>query len=148
MKKYYRKCGVFCITLFTLCLSANGYTQVGIGTTTPNGGSILDIESTDKGVLIPRINIDNLSTIDPVSGGSPTGLLVYNSNTTTGPGFFYWDGTNWVIVGDGAGSDGWKITGNAGTTAGVNFIGTTDNVGLRVKTNDNNRFEFTANGRL
>ncbi|MCO6483858.1 MAG: hypothetical protein J5I62_13805, partial [Flavobacteriales bacterium] len=31
---------------------------------------------------------------------------------------------------------------------GTNFLGTTDNVGLRIKTNNADRFEFTNNGRI
>ena len=57
---------------------------------TPDGSAILDVKSANQGLLIPRVDIDDLSTAAPVS--SPvTSLLVYNTNTTTGPGFFYWD---------------------------------------------------------
>jgi len=46
------------------------------------------------------------------------------------------------------GADGaltaWGRTGNAGTVAGTNFIGTTDAVGLRVKTNSIDRWGFSA----
>lgn len=42
----------------------------------------------------------------------------------------------------------WLTTGNSGTTPGTNFIGTTDNVDLRIRTNNNDRFNFTSNGRL
>ena len=35
----------------------------------------------------------------------------------------------------GAGTSGWALTGNAGTAAGVNFVGTTDNQPLEMKVN-------------
>lgn len=42
----------------------------------------------------------------------------------------------------------WLTTGNAGTVATTNFIGTTDNIDFRVRTNNAERFNFTNNGRL
>ncbi|RDK83789.1 tail fiber domain-containing protein [Marinirhabdus gelatinilytica] len=119
--------------------------QVGINTITPTAGSILDVSSADKGVLIPRIDIADLSTIAPITGGAPNGLLVYNTNTTTGPGLLVWDATatSWVSV---DGNKDWKKNGNAGTTAATDFMGTTDNVGLRFRTNNTNALEITNAG--
>lgn len=42
----------------------------------------------------------------------------------------------------------WLTTGNAGTVASTNFIGTTDVIDFRVRTGNNERFNFTSNGRL
>ena len=80
--------------------------QVGINTTSPDDGAILDINSNEKGIFVPRVDITDLGTIDPITGitNSPAallaaeGLLVYNTNSTTGPGFFFWSGTAWVAV--------------------------------------------------
>lgn len=74
------------------------FSQVGIGTTTPAGGSILDVTSLDKGMLVPRVDIANLATIAPVTGGTSVGLLVWNTNGTTGIGFHYWDGNDWIAI--------------------------------------------------
>ncbi|HAX13976.1 MAG TPA: hypothetical protein DCX87_00065 [Leeuwenhoekiella sp.] len=89
----------FVLSVFLLPFISNA--QVGIGTTNPAGGSLLDIESAEKGILIPRVDIADLSTQAPVTGDltSSESLLVYNTNTTTGKGFYYWDGTQWVAVG-------------------------------------------------
>lgn len=85
-------------------LCVNLFPQVGIDTDTPNGASILDIVSTEKGVLIPRLTsterdsnlADNdINTVPPngvvISNITP-GLLVLN---TTANGFEYWDGVLW-----------------------------------------------------
>ncbi|MDG1146264.1 MAG: hypothetical protein P8N54_07190, partial [Flavobacteriales bacterium] len=64
--------------------------------------SIFDIVSSDKGMLIPRLDIVDLSTIDPVTDGSTEGLFVYNTNTSTGKGFYYWDGSSWISIFDGS----------------------------------------------
>ena len=43
------------ITLLLLIAINSFYAQVGIGTTSPNASSMLDITSTNSGLLIPRI---------------------------------------------------------------------------------------------
>ena len=64
-----------------------------------NSSAVLDIisGSGDKGLLIPRVNIPSLLAAAPVSSPA-TGLLVYNTNGTTGPGFFYWNGSVWAAL--------------------------------------------------
>ena len=113
--------------------------QVGINTTTPNAQ--LDVRSSNQatpsntdGMLIP--NIDTF----PVS--SPTvaqqGMLVYLT-TVSGlnqPGYYYWDNPTLTWISFGNNNNNWKTTGNAGTTATTNFIGTTDNVDLIFKRNN------------
>lgn len=91
--------GFFFVVMTVLATASFG--QVGIGTVSPAGGSQLDVTGSDKGMLVPRVDIDDLSDIDPVTGGSTESLLVYNTNTTTGKGFHYWDGTEWVKIKDG-----------------------------------------------
>lgn len=62
---------------------------VGIGTTTPNASSILEIKSTTQGVLIPRMNkAQRDAIINPVNG-----LLIYQTNNS--PGFYYYIGSAW-----------------------------------------------------
>ena len=83
--------------LLTLLIFSNQrlVSQIGIGTTSPDPSSILEIESTNSGLLIPRISLS--STTDTVTILSPaTSLLVYNTNATVGEGFYYWDGTSWT----------------------------------------------------
>lgn len=110
----------FLLSLFLLPLISNA--QVGIGTTNPAGGSLLDIESAEKGILVPRVDIADLSTQAPVTGDltSSESLLVYNTNTTTGKGFYYWDGTQWVAVG-GTGENIYTTDGSLPETRTVNL---------------------------
>lgn len=86
-----------------------GFSQVGINTTTPDASSMLDITATDKGVLIPRISIPNLTAAAPITSPA-TSLLVYNTNVTTGTGFYYWDGTKWTPF--SGGTSHWTKVGN------------------------------------
>ncbi len=123
-------------TLAAFTFMATTYAQVGINTTTPANGAMLDVTSTDKGMLVPRVDIADLSTIAPITGGSTESLLVYNTNTTTGTGFYYWDSSNWVLIGDG---EFWSLQGNAGTNpgtgAGQNYVGTSDSQDLVLAAN-------------
>lgn len=77
------------------------HSQVGIGNTDPRAEAILDIEDGegDKGILIPNVHLLNLSSLSPISTSTATeSLLVYNTNETTGKGFHYWSGSNWIPI--------------------------------------------------
>ncbi len=66
------------VIIIILCFSVTNYSfsQVGIGTTTPNSSSILDIESTNKGVLFPR-----LTTVQKNAIVSPEkGLMIFDTD--------------------------------------------------------------------
>jgi len=86
--------------------------QVGINTTTPDPSSALDIQSSDKGMLIPRVSLDNVATtqIDGANTAA-TGLMIYNTNLSTtggsGVGFYVFNGSTWdkVITSAEGGSD-------------------------------------------
>jgi hypothetical protein len=78
----------------------HAYAQVGVGTTSPNASSILEINSTDKGVLLPSVNLTS-NTMDLDANGSttqPVGMIVYNSGSTLTKGFCYWTGTEWRSI--------------------------------------------------
>ena len=63
---------------------------------TMNGNSLLELESSNKGLLIPRVAIDNLNQADPLTAPVPTGMLVYSIGGTVPDGFYYWNGSKWV----------------------------------------------------
>ena len=134
------------ILLILLTFFSISNAQVGINTTTPAGGSILDIESADKGMLVPRIDILDLATIAPITGGAPESLLVWNTNTSTGVGFHYWDGIRWVSLDP---KRFWRLDGNSstipGTNVGQDFIGTSDNTDLIIATDSSEKLIIPAN---
>ncbi len=89
------------IFISVLCLFFNYFlvAQVGIGTTTLDGSAQLDITATDRGLLIPRVALtDVTNTSSPVN--SPVeSLMVYNTNAAVsggdGTGFYFFNGTRW-----------------------------------------------------
>ena len=77
---------VFMAVIISVIGNSNCYAQVGIGTTTPNDSSILDVTSTTKGMLTPRMtSVEKTAITAPVDG-----LLVYD---TTLKSFYYYNGT-------------------------------------------------------
>ena len=88
------------VTLFLVIFSTCLFSQVGINTTEPHESSVLHLNSDHRGFLLPYFNISNLNLKSPVTAISAAeGLMVYNTNTTTGKGIYYWDGTKWTGLG-------------------------------------------------
>lgn len=65
--------------------------NIGINTNSPDPESILDIQSTNSGVLLPRMTNTQRNNINPTAA-SDLGLVIYNTSTST---YDYWDGTAW-----------------------------------------------------
>src|SRR5690606_5348334 len=89
------------VTLLTFVLITTfAMAQVGIGTTTPATSSILDITASDKGMLIPRVDLEDLNTESPILNPEKS-LMVWNTDLGNGgvhEGFYYWNGTLWVKI--------------------------------------------------
>jgi len=126
--------------------------NVGIGTATPHPSARLHIEDNARGLLIPNVALTATNVAAPVTSPA-TSLLVYNTATAgTGatavtPGFYYWDGSQWVRLASGGagGGNAWLLTGNAGTNPAVNFLGTTDAQPLVIRVNNAQTFQFNTN---
>lgn len=76
---------------FLVVLTMNiSYGQIGIGTTSPDTTSILDISSETKGLLIPRmLGIQKDSIMDPAEG-----LIVYQTDGDIG--FYFYSELEWI----------------------------------------------------
>ncbi len=101
----------------------------------PNPNAILDIKSGNKGLLIPRMDSVARRAIPYTKG-----LLVYDTTTSS---FWYNTGSQWqnmaasTLAAAALTATGpWLLTGNSGTTDSVNFLGTTDNVPLSIRVNN------------
>ena len=163
-------------TLFlAICFGASAYAQnnVGIGTTTPNVGAILDLTSSTQGFLAPRTRIASVSA--PV-----TGLVIFDTDTNC---YVLYTGATWrnlcnaqlpslpqglsfndniyinpngtISIVDSNGNhiltspqSAWTTIGNSGTTAGTNFAGTTDAQDFVLKSNSNEVMRITQQGAV
>ena len=126
------------IILALLFPLVTAYSQVGISTTDPK--ATLDIKASNvstpantDGILIPRV--DALSVTNPTIDQDRMLIYLTTTSGTYVPGFYYWDNANSVWKGLGEGKE-WSITGNAGTSATTNFLGTTDDNDLIFKRNN------------
>lgn len=111
--------------------------NVSIGSFTANASALLDLTSTTKGLLIPRVTtVQKLAIVAPA-----TGDFVFD---VTFNEFYYYDGTAWVPF--LSAGNGWLLTGNSLTSPGTNFLGTIDSVSHLIKTNSINRIMTRDSG--
>ena len=78
------------LLLLFLCLSTGIFAQVGINSdgSSPDNSAMLDVKSTMKGFLPPRLTTDQMnSVITP-----PNGLIVYNVSVNA---LYWFNGTTW-----------------------------------------------------
>ena len=114
--------------LAAVVLNASTYAQVGIGTTNPNTSAALDITSTTKGFLIPRMtNVQRQAISNPAAG-----LQVFVTDFDGGS-FMFYDGTKWGTLSftktiPDAPTIGTAVAGNAQAT--VSFTAPSSDGGL------------------
>lgn len=89
------------VLLLSMMLSFPTIAQIGIGTSTPNTSSIVDVESTTKGFLPPRLTVLERNLI-----GSPSeGLVVYCTNCCVTGTISFYSGTKWRNIVDCSDTD-------------------------------------------
>jgi hypothetical protein len=86
------------LLLFFYC---NLYSQVGIGTNVPNEDAMLDVVNSNKGILLPRVNLQQTDLPNPMAS-HVAGMIVYNTAQsgsdikTVYPGLYYNNGNSWI----------------------------------------------------
>lgn len=87
MKKNYaaKKVLQACLLIF-MTITTNVFAQVGIGTTTPNASSVLDVSSTTQGLLTPRMTTGQRTAIVTPADG----LIVYDTDLKS---FYHYNST-------------------------------------------------------
>ena len=111
------------VLLFLLLLfQAKTYAQMGINATgtPPASNAMLDISSTTKGVLMPR-----MTTAQRTALAHTKGLTVFDITTNN---YWYSNGAIWVPITNAASGTGWALS---GTNI---FSGNTGNVGIGTST--------------
>ena len=91
-----------------ICVAAfSAQAQMGVGTATPNAAAQLDVSSTSKGFLAPRMTKAERDAIATVTSASK-GLLIYQTDNT--PGFYYYDGSSWTSLAGSSSVSGVDLT--------------------------------------
>lgn len=163
-----KKCFILIISLFLICISTAVAQSVAINTTgtAADASAMLDITSTTKGMLVPRVALLSRNNTTPVTTPAIS-LLVYNTATagaginSVTPGYYYWNGTLWTRL--SAGNEGWLLNGNVGIAdpvvpatygtsvigAAENWLGTIDANDIVLGTNNIERMRIKqTNGRV
>ena len=140
-----KKLKSFALFLFSvLCLYSSAQVAITNPPASPDASAMLDVKSTTKGLLIPRMTeAQRTAIVNPA-----TGLLVYQQNGSTG--FYYNSGTPASPVWQALNTmqTGWSTTGNAGTDTAINFLGTIDNHDLKFRVNNNRMGKLTTQGSV
>jgi len=138
------------LLLVIVLLSAFGWSQTGIGVESPNDEAVLEIASSTKGVLLPKVALNNSAQtfhLTTTAQNAHEGMLLYNTNTDvtgglSGAGYYYWGGTQWqrLVSSDGSPNIFLPNPGDFDTTGG----GTPTSAVLGIIGNSNARLRLTA----
>lgn len=101
MKKKVSSFLIFCAAALLVNVKSNAQGMaINTAGTAADNSAMLDVSSTTKGILIPRMTITERNAISsPVAG-----LLIYQTNST--PGFYYYNGSTWTAVSGGSPTGG------------------------------------------
>jgi hypothetical protein len=98
--------------------------QVGINTTVPHASAELDVTSSSRGLLLPRLTTTAINTLTATAS---EGLIVFNTTTKQ---FWGFNGTNWQVVSTTNAPTGTPVTATfaswelSGMPGGTNNFGT------------------------
>lgn len=136
-------------TIAALLIGGATYAQtdnVGIGTTQPDNSAILDLSSSNKGFLLPRMSeTQRLEIKSPAQG-----LQVFQTDAKSG--LYIFDGSAWSVAtsanSTSAALDPWLEGGNNIASNPAAFIGTTNNAPLVFKSNNVKVAELSSGSNI
>jgi len=103
------------ITVAALLFSAFSFSQVGIGTITPDDSAVLHLNGTNQGLLLPRLTTAQRNAVDGIL--SPVGgIIIYD--TTLNSLVISLENAKWKNATTGA-----EVTTTSGTTTSVGVVG-------------------------
>lgn len=135
---------VLAALLFFSYDSLKAQVKIGGNPASIDPNAILELESTKKGFLLPRV-----SDMSNMAASTTEGYLVYytGSGPSNPAGLFVKIGGAMVrVTTEGGAGAPWKLDGNLGTA--TSFMGTTNNFPLQLKANNNTGITIGADGRL
>jgi trimeric autotransporter adhesin len=137
---------LFLILAITFLLFLNSVkAQVGIGVSDPAPSAMLDITSSNKGLLIPRIALASITDVATIPSPA-NGLLIWNNGlgAVSAAGFYFWNNSKWNQVATTStappSSGSWSTSGN---NVG-NYGGASTNVSLGTSAYDDLVFKVNS----
>ncbi len=134
-----------------ISIAFQSFSQTGIGTTTPHASAKLDVSSTNKGFLPPRVTLASATDVSTIPSPAE-GLFVYNVGSVgLQAGYYYWNGANWATIatatsaGNGVTSmDMVKLYGEAHSKASGKIGNSTTGFVFSVPVSGRYLFDFTS----
>ena len=87
--------------ILTVLFSGQIFAQKGVSInedgTSPHDNAMLEVKSTTKGMLIPRMTASQKTSINP--SADAIGLIIFQTDGTAG--FYYWTGATWLHLTEG-----------------------------------------------
>jgi lysophospholipase L1-like esterase len=91
--------------MFLLMPGPYSYTQVSINNdnSLPDSSAMLDVKSTNKGFLPPRVALSSVNSANPIPSPA-VGLVIFNTANSGNPpnnvtiGYYYWNGARWISL--------------------------------------------------
>lgn len=120
----------------------NAQLKVGDNPTSIQKSSILELESTRQGLLLPRLaDTTAINALTP-----PDGMIIYLNSDNS---LRLRSNGSWKKIADlSEASSNWSLKGNTGTDSTLNFLGTVDGKPLVMKTNNTERLRINSNGNV
>ncbi|MFT3676084.1 MAG: hypothetical protein QM781_09325 [Chitinophagaceae bacterium] len=116
--------------------------KVGDNPTSIHKSSILELESSRQGLLLPRLT--DTAAINALT--PPDGMIIYLNSDNS---LRLRSNGHWKKIADlGEAASNWSLTGNSGTDSTLNFLGTVDGQPLVMKTNNAERLRITSDGKI
>jgi hypothetical protein len=92
------------LSLLLITFLLSGFSVISLGQVkitdgvdmTMNANSLLELESLNRGLLIPRVALVSPDQADPLTDPVPAGMIVYSTGGSVPDGFYFWNGSKWV----------------------------------------------------
>jgi hypothetical protein len=144
------------LLLSCMLIGSQAFSQ-GVGITAgtkPDVSAMLDVSSTNKGLLIPRIALQSVNDAETILNPANS-LLLFNTNQTMaggeGTGYYYNTGTPqfpvWIKLSDNNSTAGWLVGGNSNLTD-LAFMGTTDDADVIFERDGIESYRITKGGAI
>ncbi|NIG56882.1 hypothetical protein [Chitinophaga sp. Cy-1792] len=129
-KRYLSRYLLLIVLFITMAPAAFAQLKIGDNPATINQSSLLELESLRQGLLLPRIPD---TTVTPLNG-APDGMIIYFTKTAS---LLVRRNGYWSKLADSlsVSANNWQLAGNANTNPATNYIGTSDNQPLSIRTN-------------
>src|SRR5437868_2629045 len=136
-----RRASLFFAFFLLIGIMAKAQLKIGDNPTSIQKSSILELESSRQGLLLPRLtDTTAINALTP-----PDGMIIY---LTADKSLRIRSNGAWVKLADmGTAANNWSLNGNSGTTSS-NFLGTVDGQPLIMKTNNNEAMRIDASGNI